>query len=306
MKIFFCATLLLLSVHSLQAQGCSDAGFCTAGDFNSQHKSSASGISYKNELDITFNYASHGKNERFYQPQLNYRFIKKNRAFFEFRLPLSTAKNTSSGVSTTGIGDILATYNHRFSVSKKNKIDYSVGFRVSLSDASKKAGNATASYPMYLQTGLGTTDFIAVANYDIIKYISIGAGLQLPLFQYNNNKAIFSNSTGTGFITGEGYRRKPDALLKLTGHYQLGKLKINGTVLNIFHLADDYYNTSNGKYSLTQSKGSTINLALDLSYAAGKKITLGILYASPYKTRKNIPDGLARSVVISPKLTIAF
>jgi hypothetical protein len=303
MKRFCIILYLLASGQHLFSQGCSDAGFCTIGDFNSQHKSAASGTFHKNEIDIAFTYGTHGKNEKYYQPQLSYRLIKRNNSFFEFRLPLNSTKNTSSGISNTGIGDITATYNSSISASK-NKIEYSLGVRMSLTDASKKAVNANQSYPMYLQPGLGTTDLIAVANYTIVKYISVGTGIQLPLLQYNKNKTLFYPTSGV--VSAEGYRRKPDALLRITAHYQAGKFKINGTALGIFHLADDYYNTSNGKYSLTGSKGTTLNYVFDFSYAPGNKISFGLLYASPFKTRKNIPDGLARSSVISPKLTLSF
>ncbi|MEO7984163.1 MAG: hypothetical protein ABI688_08780 [Bacteroidota bacterium] len=299
-----CSLLIILVIANLRilGQGCSDAGFCTAGEFNNLPGSRSTAIQYKNEIDIGFSYATHGDFEKFYQPQAGYRLINKNKSFLEFRLPFNYVKNTASGLSAAGIGDITATYN-----SKLNKwIDLAVGLRISISDASKKARTATESYPMYLQTGLGSTDLIAVANYTPIKFISIGAGIQLPLLQYNNNRMLFPSLSGTGSIIVEGYRRKPDALLRLVGHFQAGKLKLNGTILAIFHLADDHYKSSAGKYFLLQSKGSTYNTVLDISYATGKKTSLGFLVASPYKTRKNIPDGLARTLVISPKLTLSF
>ena len=40
------------------------------------------------------------------------------------------------------------------------------------------------SLPMYLQSGLGTTDIFVVANYDVIKFISVSTGVQLPVLQY--------------------------------------------------------------------------------------------------------------------------
>jgi len=307
MKTFF-ATLFAIAIsHYLQAQGCSDAGFCTAGNFNDQHQAGALKPSYKNEIDLVYNYGTHGKNEKFYQPQLNYRFINKNNTTWELRLPYNTAKNTATGISNSGIGDVVATYNHSLRIGTQKNIAYSIGLRVSLSDAIAKAKDATTSYPMYLQAGLGTTDLIAVANYDIIKYLSIGAGVQLPILQYNQNKIrILQPGYAGGFIIGEGYRRQPDALLKLTGHYALGKLKLNGTVLGIFHLANDYYNIPSNKYYLIGSKGSTINLAAECSYAVSTRLTLGLLYASPIKTRTNIPDGLARSSIFSPKFSFRF
>jgi hypothetical protein len=306
-KSFICITVLLVATKLLNAQGCSDAGFCTAGNFNAMHgEAAAKNAISKNEFDILFNYGAHNKRkEEFFQPQINWRHINSKGAFIELRLPLNHAKGNVTNISTTGIGDITATYNSKLSISRKNKIDYSFGFRVSLSNASKADQKNNYSYPMFLQSGLGTTDLIAVANYDIIKYISIGTGLQLPLIQYNKNKQILQ-PLFMGNLISEGYRRKPDALIKLTGHYQTGKFRINAGLLSIFHLANDNYTSSQGKYAIQDSKGITINWTADCSYAFSNKWMFNILYAEPIVTRKNIPDGLARSRIIVPKMSFSF
>lgn len=304
MKKITALILLLGSVHVANAQGCSDAGFCTIGNFNT-HETSEKMKRYKNEVDFSYTYGTHLKNERFYQPQLNYRFIKKEEAYFEIRLPFNTAKDKRSGTQVSGIGDATVTYNSKFVIGKKQQLNYSAGLRISLSDAGRNDMKTMFSYPMFLQNGLGTTDLLAVVSYDVLKYFSVGTGVQLPVFQYNKNKLILYN-TGTNTLTGEGFRRKPDALLKLSGHYKFSKLKINAGILGIFHLANDYYHTTAGKFILENSKGTTINLTFYASYPISKTTNVSFLYAEPLKTRRNIPDGLARSKIFNPKLTIAF
>lgn len=297
--VFILVSSFTFLQQSVLAQGCSDAGFCTIGNFNAIHQQAGKQIMQKNEIDILFIYGTHGKNEKFYQPQLNYRVIKNSGAFYELRLPFNIAKNTSTGISNSGVGDATITYN-----SHIKKIDYSVGLRVSFTSADKSDKNNMGSLPMYLQSGLGSTDILVVANYDPVKFISVSTGMQLPLFQYNKNIATLTN--GAGVVTGTGYRRMPDALLKLTGHYTTGKFKFSSGILSIFHLANDYYNTSHGKYILQQSKGTTINFNVELGYAVSKKITVDLLFAEPIVTRKNIPDGLARSRILASKLTYSF
>ena len=304
-KKIICAGILCCCAHTLIAQGCSDAGICTIGDFYAQRIAGAKQTFAKNEIDLAFTYGTHGQFERFSQPQLNYRRIKKNGSFFEFRLPFNIAKNTALNVTESGIGDLTATYNNKFDLKKSHAIKYSVGLRISFSSADRKAANSVYSYPMALQTGLGTTDLLAAASYDIGKYISVATGVQVPVIQYNKN-IIVVDYLSNPIVTANDYHRNPDALLKLTGHYQWSKLKINGGVLAIFHLGNDYYNLSSGKYILKGSGGTTLNWTIEPSYAITKKLTVGILYAEPLKTRTSIPDGLARSRIISPKLTFAF
>ena len=275
-KILLSIGVIIICNHA-NSQGCSDAGVCTIGNFYANHALMMPGHKSKNEIDLAFNYGAHLKDERFYQLQANYRLIKGNGSFFEFRLPFNIAKNTSSGISVNGIGDMVSTYNSKFSIAKTKHIDYSLGFRVSFSNADKSDGKSKYSYPMTLQTGLGTTDLIAAASYDICPYLSVGSGIQLPLLQYNKNN-IPLYTLGAVVVSGNGYRRKPDALLKLTGHYTTGKLKLNGGLLGIFHLAVDYYNTVNGKYALINSKGTTINWIFDASFPFAKKYMVNLLY----------------------------
>ncbi len=303
-KIFFTFVVIAFCKNSM-GQGCSDAGICTAGNFYANHIFTLPKQKNKNEIDLAFNYGVHLKTEKFYQLQANYRFMKSNGSFFELRLPFNIAKNTSSGISVNGIGDIVTTYNNKFSIARTRHIDYSLGFRLSFSNSDRSDGKTMYSYPMTLQTGLGTTDLIVAASYDICPYLSAGTGIQVPLLQYNKNTIPLYTLNGA-VVNGNGYRRKSDALLKLTGHYTTGKLKLNGGLLGIFHLADDYYNTVNGKYALVNSKGTTINWTIDASYPLGKKYMAGLVYAEPIKTRSNIPDGLARSRILNTKITYTF
>ncbi len=289
--MFFCM------VTAGYSQGCSDAGFCTIGNFNDDTVGIRSNKFFKNEIDLSFIYGTHGKYQRFYQPQINYRRIMNNGSFIELRLPLNIATDRSSGITTTGIGDAIITYNNKFKI-KKALFRYSAGLRVSFSDASK--GHTFDIYPMYLQSGLGTTDILAVINFDS-KYLSISSGVQLPVIQYNRNEQALP--LNNQFVYAYGFRRMADGLLKLTGHLNFSKLKLSGGLLSIFHFADDNYYYYGGKLVLPGSKGVTLNIDMEATYPLSKKIKLNFLFAEPIITRKNIPDGLARSRVYAPKIT---
>jgi hypothetical protein len=313
LKHQLCVAAISMAPSFVFSQGCSDAGFCTVGNFHaaSSAVSELQKRSAKNQIDFSFQYATHGANEKYDIPQINWRHYLKKGSFFETRLPYNFARLSNTGISSSGIGDITATYNSRFELTKIKRLDYSIGFRLSLSKANKAYpdgivfASGSELLPMQLQPGLGTTDLIAVINYDILKYISVGTGVQLPVFQYNDHK-IFIQPLFIGNLYGVGFRRKADALLKLTGHYKTGKFNINGGLVNIFHLANDYYNTTQGKYVLQNSKGTTINWTIDLNYSFSDKLAFNLLYAEPLQTRKNIPDGLARSRIINTKFIFSF
>jgi hypothetical protein len=294
---------ILFFQMSVSAQGCSDAGICTIGNYGDEYTKASEKPVIKHEFDLLLTFATHGKQERFFQPQINYRLVRKNKSYFELRVPFNRAMNKMYGVTTTGIGDIIATYNNRLPQNKRSSLTYSLGLRISLTNAAKKDSKAMVSYPMSLQSGLGTTDLLAVVNYMPLKYLSLGAGMQVPVWQYNKNELVF----GTDALrVAKGYRRRPDALLKLTGHYSIHKLKLNAGVLSIFHLGDDYYKTYFGNYYLDGSSGITLNWNVEAGYSFGKKWMIGLTVAQPFKTRAYIPDGLARSRIISPRISYAF
>ncbi len=299
-------TLVLTNFFAIytNAQGCSDAGVCTIGDFHNRNSTVTKKGYHKNELDLVYTVSSHGKNEKFYQPQINYRNFRSSRTYIEARLPINSATDKAINKSITGLGDAIVSWNSFFKAGKKNNIKYTLGLRISLTDAAAKNATATTSYPMTLQTGLGSTDLLAAISYDVVKYLTISGGIQTPIINYNKNSILIN--TGTGFVTGKEYHRKSDALVKLTGKFSSHKFKANASLINIFHLADDYYKTTSSKYTLTGSKGLTVDAALELLYGISPKTKIGVTFAQPLKTRKVIPDGLARSQVIIPKITFAF
>ncbi|HMC98564.1 MAG TPA: hypothetical protein VKH37_00375 [Ferruginibacter sp.] len=301
MKMIGLTIVLCFLACSVHAQGCSDAGVCTIGDFYAQ-KAAHSRKYPKHEVDYQIVYATHGDYERFYQLQLNYRYIRNAKSFFEIRVPFNYAKQEALDISNSGVGDIILTYNNQFNFSKQHPVKYSAGLRVSLTDASEgRIGQST--YPMYLQHGLGTTDILAAASYDLSKYFNVSTGFQVPVLQYNKNIPL-TDSVAASTLYAE-LVRQPDALLKLTGVYEWRKFKFMFSPVAIFHLGNDFY-ASPTKYIIRNSKGLTLNLAAELGYMFSKKWKMGAIYAAPIKTRDAIPDGLARSAVVSMKLTYAF
>lgn len=308
MRKYFIALLFVSFIHDSKGQGCSDAGICTIGDFYKQSGAIAipSMKKARHELDLSFTYGTHGVNERFFQPQFNYRYNWKRKMFFEFKVPLSIAKDKSSQISNAGIGDVIATFNNVVKLHGLKSLQYSAGFRISLTNADESEKDSVYSYPMFLQPGLGSTDFLLAGNLTLANYLSVGAGLQIPFFNYNSNLIRIPVQFGQT-ITAEQFYRRPDAILKVTGHHQFKDVKINAGLLGIFHLEEDYYRKSSiGRYTLNGSKGTTINWNMELMYKASEKWMVSLLYAEPLKTRAVIPDGLARSRIATVKLGHSF
>ncbi len=307
---FLRLTVLSVSVlffsMQLQAQGSSDPGVGTIGNFNAPRHDSS--FTKKNEVDLMFTYGTYKTNEKYYIPQINYRLFNKKGSFLELRLPVNSAKDASLGKTVTGMGDVTATYNSRLKI-KNVKIGYSFGVRVSTSNANEDNGITSASYPMNLQPSLGSTDFLIAANYDFCKFLSVAAGAQIPIIQNNKNEfPLYLDGVYNTDL--QGFRRQPDAMLKLTGHYAIGKFKANLGVTSIFHLANDYYDhsvISANNYKLSGSSGTTVNGVLELNYMVSKTFGVGFTYAENIASRSNnTTDGLERTRIFSPKVTFGF
>jgi hypothetical protein len=310
LKSLLFSTVFTFFGYQLYAQASGDAGIGTIGNFDETYHDSASAKKY--EADLLFNYATANGGLSYYQPQVNLRKFNKNGSFLELRLPVSIINQSSTNTTTSGMGDILVTYNGNLAIKNK-QIKFSLGTRISFSNSFLGNDSTTFSEPMAQQPGLGTIDLLAAANYDLNPYLSAAVGIQVPVINYNKNigQGLNQNGTPGGFIVND-FHRQPDVMLKLIGHYGPAKFKLNGGLTGIIHLGDDYYSASTGatyfegNYYLRNSLGIYLNANLSLNYIINKRVIIGLFYSQSLVSPDTNSGGLARNWIISPKVTYAF
>lgn len=297
--------LCTITTASIRAQGCADAGFCTAGALKTGTQHVGAVQDYGSiGLSGTVGYGEQGA--VIFIPQLELSRNVSANSSAEIKLPYYLA-NGNLGTSS-GIGDIIASYTH--GIYRKNDIwdiKGTIGGRFSLGTADKKDDNGLP-LPMPYQSNLGTTDIIAGLNIRYHKHYVLAIGLQQPLINYNNNGyyAGAYPSTDTAYqqyFSSRKLERKGDALLRFEYDKDWKKDGLAVSTLFIYHLSNDKITTPTGnKVDAVGSAGLTLNLTFNY-YRNYHNWRFEAGIGGPVVVRDYRPDGLTRALVITPRVT---
>jgi hypothetical protein len=295
--LFF--AVLICACNLAQAQGCSDAGFCSAGSMKSGGDQSQSDFT----LSLPFALGEQLASIFIIQPELNYKIGEKQ------KIQIKLAYQFVSGNlgNTHGLGDPIVTYS-RIIKEKNDWISVAnLGGRFAVDNANKKSEN-NRPLPMPYQTSLGTYDLIAglaIKN----DHWNFAIGYQQPLVQ-NNNNSFYHDLTASidelKYFESRHLERKGDIMIRAERTEEWKKFKITAGFLPIYHLGKDVVSTSLGKTEIANSEGLTLNINFNLSYKLKENAFIGLVGASPLIVRTNRPDGLTRAFVASPYFIFKF
>jgi hypothetical protein len=303
-KLHLFTIALLFGLHASGfAQGCSDAGFCTAESYKPQTmKSDSAEVIHKNVFKIGFSNGKADRNIDIVGMSIEYSriFTKK----IGLNLKLTGLSQSGKEYKALGLSDLYI--NGNYSLAKP--ITISAGIKLPFTTGSEKKG--TIPLPMDYQTSLGTIDLIAGISYTI-KNLKLVAAIQQPVSQ-NKNAFLQTNHDSTSefysFNSTNQYIRKGDVLLRIAYSINAGKkLSITPSLLPIYHLGNDSYTDSSGiKKAIIGSQGLTFNGNLFVEYRINKQNVIELSFGTPFITRKVRPDGLTRKYVIALEYKIYF
>jgi hypothetical protein len=305
---------IVLSINFANAQGCSDAGFCTLGslksnfDFEKKDSNSINEKEFKNTIGVGFSYGlGEDKNNNF-NPFLIYN--RKLTKHVELQTKLTSAFIQGKVANVNYLSDIYIATNTSISIKDKKpklhqQLNIITGLKIPFSTANfKKNGIAL---PLAYQPSLATVDIIVGVNY-IVRGFEINGAFQIPIVQINKNSYFkeYSNFTYNkekdSFASTNLFKRKPDFLFRFgyVFHTKNYKWLFKPNVLNIVHLGKDVYtNIYGNKQKIAGSQGYTLNAALNITYNINKHHNLEFSAGTPLVVRKVRPDGLTRKVAIA-------
>ena len=314
--------IALLAHSSSQAQGCSDAGACTAGPVGQLQlwqDSVPDQTVYRHNARLGFSYANGEQGTVITQinPEINIGFAKN------WSLQLKTSYINAQGDlgSNNGVGDLFVTTSHAFINETDRSFSGALGFRLPTGSTTASVPSATMEMderplPMPYQTGLGTTDLILGINYRYNRYVAAIA-YQHVLAQNNENQftrsAWFNDPAVGGYFESRGLRRSGDLVLRAQYAYGCGRLSLQPGLLAIYHVADDtrLNDAVRGpnepeRITLTGSQGLTLNVTMDLRFKLADRWALEGSFGAPVIARDVRPDGLTRENATSLGLHYRF
>ncbi|MFM9946296.1 MAG: hypothetical protein ACKVQB_13780 [Bacteroidia bacterium] len=302
MKKIFKVLILLTAFYKAQSQGCSDAGFCTAGSIK---PTSANQID--NSFGFTLGYGLGEQKTHVITPQFEPQIKVSSKSMVQAKIPFVFINGKVGSVK--GFGDVVLTYNYLMDSTFKNPVTLTFGTRIATGTSALKAKNIPL--PMPYQVSLGTTDLILGAKMQLKKGFSISVGCQLPMFNKNQNgfdsasfKLVREKGLENGIINDEEnyfissqLKRKADILLRVDRIFKIKSDMLSIGLLPIYHLGNDKVELNNQTIEIENSRGLTLNFNCGFYHKWGNNLELSAVFAAPLIVRESRPDGLTRAVV---------
>lgn len=318
---FLLTSLTLLPVIS-KAQGCSDAGACTAGPIGQLQlwtDSVPDQALYRHNARLSFSYAIGEQGTIITQinPEINIGFAK------DWSLQLKSSYVSAHGDlgDNSGVGDLFATTSHAFINETDRSLSGAIGFRLATGSTTASVPGATMEMndrplPMPYQTGLGTTDLILGVNWRHKRYVAAIA-YQHVLVQNNENQfthmAWFRDPVVASYFESRELRRADDLVVRAQYAYGCGRLSLQPGLLAIYHMANDtrlndaVHGLNEPEHiTLSGSQGLTLNVTMDLRFKLADRWALEASFGAPVIARKVRPDGLTRENVSALGLQYRF
>lgn len=291
----------------LQAQGCSDAGFCTINSFkpsisNSQDSNKIKELPNQIKLGISFGKADH--NILILANYLEYNRVLSKKWGIDVKL--TSILQSGKTVQVWNLSDIFLNLN--YTVLKNLKATFGLKAPLNLANRNYQG----QALPMDYQSSLGTIDILAGVGYEL-KGLQIVAAIQQPISQNKNNfvNTMVNDTSLSSFQSTNKFKRAGDVLLRFSYPFKIGKhLKLTPSLLGIYHFTNDKYTDSSMGQNLQKiiqgSNGLTLNAVGFIDYTINAQHSLQLNGGVPFVVRKVRPDGLTRSFIVSLEYRFKF
>ncbi len=315
---YFAISLALGFGAHAAAQGCSDAGVCTAGPIGELATSSDSLAvtnEYRHSARMTFSYAIGERGVTILQlvPQVDLQAT--DRLGFQVKMPWISASGDLG--ENSGMGDPVFTSSFAIIKNNKSRMDAILGAKFPVNKAN--ALEDGRPLPMPYQTSLGTTDVLLGLSYRWHRW-QFAVAYQHVLAQNNQNEFThgrwIDDMRARGYFESDHLQRANDAVARLQYKIPLGRLSLQPGLLAIQHLGKDVRLEAPvdpagmpripEPVEVDGSEGLTLNLTFDAQHKLSDQWVLVLAYGSPVIVRDIRPDGLTRSLVLNIGLIHRF
>lgn len=302
-------SVFFLVVLQMPAQGCSDAGVCTAGAAQPEADASDSvkkeeGKTMQFRLGGSYGIGEQSTNIIQITPEINLQL--SGEFFLQARLPFTAVKGNLG--SASGIGDLTTALLYEYHKSQKRVWTFSAGIKVATGKAMRSFDGKPL--PMPYQTSLGTNDVIGGLALRYGKW-HLATGYQQVIAGQNRNGFLHSawaaDSAAQLYFESKDLRRGNDALFRIERIFEIKNLRFTPGILAIYRLSPDQVRNESGYYyTVKGSAGLTLNLTATVRYRYSDKLGIGLIAGTPVIVRESRPDGLTRAAVFNLEISYSF
>ncbi len=308
-KCFWVLVFSLLGSQMVQAQGCSDAGFCTMGAMKPDQP-------FRKKINIRLRSVEvsqyvgrtpFGGTILSYTADLNVGIT--NRLTAQIKLPYYFV--TGKLGNNQGLSDLSVSLSQNL-VSKENlQISATIGAKIAIGKPNA-TGIEGRPLPMYYQTTLGTYDLVLGISV-LTKNWLLATGYQ-QAFGTSHNNFLWSSWQGSElkpisdiYPVGNQLQRGKDVMVRVERNFRFAKFNFNIGLLPIWRLTKDtVINPSGNRVAVEGTTGMALTLLTGFGYRFSPKVGLKIGGGYRLTKRDRNPDGLARDWVTTVGLGYNF
>ncbi len=310
--------LLIVSTTLAEAQGCSDAGFCTMGAMRPSQVYTKKLNFRLRALEIDY---YHGQTTL--SPEINaltadFTFGLSDRSSFQIKLPYMRVKGNLGEVN--GLGDISLSFTRNMYSSENFHINATLGAKIPTgkSDEEFSSENGSGDLPMYYQTTLGSYDAIAGVSM-ISKKWMFATGIQIALTENENDFrwAEWPGYPSRSYLEdnhlANNLKRGTDVMFRVERSFLYSKFDFRLGMLPIIRITKDEISdmqagspTFGERIKVEGTTGLALSAIGGAAYHFSTKNTLKLTYGLKLDDRDVNPDGLTRDWILSMAYVIRF
>ncbi len=314
MRVFGLFVLVILIPLLVQAQGCSDAGFCTMGAMKPDQPYNKRVELKLKTMEFSLYRGTTTLSPIIQVANLDFNFSLNSRNAIQVKVPYQWVKGTLG--NTASIGDISFCYTRNLFSSDRFDVNATVGGKLPTNNSNIMIG--PNALPMYYQTSLGTYDLIAGVSL-INRQWLFATGIQIP-FNRNGNKFDWHRwQTGNPdelpyiqeYPNSTDLHRGIDVMLRVERNFRLARFNFSAGLLPIYRITGDEITDFLGKRTSVDAKGNIAKgLAMSWILTAGYNFNVHsgvrLLVGHKIVQREFSPDGLTRELVSSLSYSYRF
>lgn len=299
-RLFFCLIVAWLSINNLNAQGCSDAGFCTMGAMKPNQRLNRANLRIRS-IELTEYYGqSYVLGVHFLTHILDANIGLDGKTTFQTKMVYNHVFGNLA--NTQGLGDISLSITRLLWQRDRFQFNGSLGGKLPTYAADKSWNGLPL--PMYYQNSLGTYDI--VGGFSLLsKHFLVATGIQHSFNSVRNSFTwgAWKDSPKSGMANhypiSNQLDRGTDVMFRIEAN--MGYKRWNGSIgiLSIERLNNDIITSpqSGRRIEAEGSKGNASTVLTGLLYNLNAKSSLKGAWGYRITKRSINPDGLSRENV---------
>ncbi len=291
------------------AQGCSDAGFCTMGAMRPNQSFSSKKTAVKVRSIELLQYVGVTKFDDVIMTSLadlNVGIGKKGS--LQFKLPYTFVSGPLA--NTNGFSDIVCSYTHVLLMKRTFQVSGTLGGKLPTNNSNLLSSDNRA-LPMYYQSSLGTYDLVFGLALVSRKWL-LATGYQMP-FNQNGSQFTWAQWNGSElkpvaveYPPSWNLKRGNDIMFRVERNFRSTKWNAYVGLLTIYRINEDVISkvTADNRVEVANTTGAAVTALFGVGYRFSTALAIKAMYGDKLINRETNPDGLSREYVTSLSLEI--